>query len=190
MNQLIKDYQTLIVGSLGFLGVMATLWGNGCLQRKLEEWRERREARVLRTALREELRQQKLILQETTQSLAASTLSGEHERGGTVIPFVGRSDEVFKASFDKLGLLDGRQLSAVFEAYLALRTLTWRLRRLEQEDERFKPEPDHVWLTSRNFKRANQLHDQMIPTIDAAIDELDRSASPRPTWREKTAIAL
>jgi hypothetical protein len=89
-----------------------------------------------------------------------------------------------------LGLLDGRQLSAVFEAYLALRTLTWRLRRLEQEDERFKPEPDHVWLTSRNFKRANQLHDQMIPTIDAAIDELDRSASPRPTWREKTAIAL
>src|SRR6266576_84402 len=98
------------------------LW-NARLQRRLEEWRERREVRVLRMALLEELRQQKLILQETAQSLAAQSLadptrSGEHERRGTVIPFVGRSDEVFKASFDKLGLLERRRLSAVFEAYL------------------------------------------------------------------------
>jgi hypothetical protein len=72
MCELIETYQTLIAGSLGFLGVMATLWWNGHLQRKLEERRERREASALRTALIEELKQQREALRYTAESLVAA----------------------------------------------------------------------------------------------------------------------
>ena len=48
MSEFFKTYQTLIVGFLGFLGVMTTLWWNARLQRKQEERRERREASALR----------------------------------------------------------------------------------------------------------------------------------------------
>ena len=65
---------TLIVGFVGFLGVMVTLSWNARQQRQLEERRECREAMGLRKALIEELKQQRAALRETADSLAARQL--------------------------------------------------------------------------------------------------------------------
>src|SRR5258707_7080952 len=131
MCEFIETYQTLIVGFEGFGGGIIAMLGNARLQRKQDERRERREARALRTALIEELKQQRAALRETAASLAAQAASiGNPERvrearaavpirRGTVIP-VERYDGVFRASFDKLGLLERHELAAVFEAYLPL----------------------------------------------------------------------
>jgi hypothetical protein len=54
MCEFIETYQTLIVGFVGFGGVIIAMLGNARLQRKQDERRERREARALRTALIEE----------------------------------------------------------------------------------------------------------------------------------------
>src|SRR5258707_5733563 len=111
MCEFIETYQTLIVGFVGFRGVIIAMLGNARLQRKQDERRERREATALRTALIEELKQQREALRETAASLAAHAASiGKPERvrearaadpavpirRGTVIP-VERYDGVFRA---------------------------------------------------------------------------------------------
>jgi hypothetical protein len=75
-----------------------------------------------------------------------------------------------------LGLLERHELAAVFEAYLPLPRLTWRLRMLEQTEE---PSPikiaeDHVSLSPGNYATAGNMHAQLVPAIDAAIAELER----------------
>jgi hypothetical protein len=186
---------TLIVGFVGFLGVMVTLWWNARQQRQLEERRECREAMGLRKALIEELKQQRAALRETADSLAAQATSiragafrvrearaadsAVSIRQGTVIP-VERYDGVFRVSLDKVGLLERPEVRAVLEAYLPLPRLTWRLRMLElaertQEEGPFEIAEDHVSLSPRNYATAGKMHDQLVPAIDAAIAELERN---------------
>jgi hypothetical protein len=193
MYEIFKTFQTLIVGGLGFLGVMGTLGWNAHLQRQQEERQKRREANALRTALIEELKQQRDALQYTADSLAEQAASIEQDavpirearaadraapRGReTVIP-VERYDRVFRASFDKLGLLERRELEAVFEACLPLPRLTWRLRILEETENPDGPlatAPDHVFLSPKNYETAGKMHAQMVPAIDVAIKELERN---------------
>jgi len=176
MGKFFQTYQTLIVGCLGFVGVMVTLWWNGHLQRKQEERRERREASALRTALIEELKQQREALRFTADSLAAAEASTQDGTQGSLIPLE-RFDAVFRSSLDRLGLLERRELSAALEAYLPLPRLTWRLRMLEQIDRPgpFATAPDHVSLSRKYYKTASEMHAQMIPAIDAAILELERA---------------
>jgi hypothetical protein len=186
---------TLIVGFLGFLGgilgVMVTLWWNARLQRKQEERRERQEARTLRRALIEGLKQQREALQETAVSLAdhagdavrvTEASLADHVvpiRRGTVIP-VERYDGVFRVSLDKVGLLERPEVRAVLEAYLPLPRLTWRLRMLElaertQEEGPFEIAEDHVSLSPRNYATAGKMHAQLVLAIDAAIAKLERN---------------
>jgi hypothetical protein len=176
MCELIETYQTLIVGFVGFGGVILTMLGNAYLQRQQEERRERREASALRTALIEELKQQREALRYTAESLAAAQASTQDGTQGSLIPLE-RFDAVFRRSLERLGLLERRELSAVFEAYLPLPRLTWRLRMLEQIDKPgpFATAPDHVSLSRSYYKTASEMHAQMVPAIDAAIAELERS---------------
>ena len=76
-----------------------------------------------------------------------------------------------------MGLLERRQLSAVFEGFLPLPRLTWRLRMLEQIDKQgpFATAPDHVSLSRKHYKTASEMHAQLVPAIDAAIVELERN---------------
>ena len=180
MREFVTTFQTLIVGFLGFLGVIGTMWWNAYLQREQDERRDRRAAMALRKALIEELKQQRAALKETADSLTAAGATSD-ETQGSLIPLE-RFDAVFRGSLERVGLLERREVSAVFEAYLPLPRLTWRLRRLEelerQESSRrtpFEPKEDHVSLTRKYYKVASQMHADMVPAIDAAIAELDRN---------------
>jgi Flp pilus assembly protein TadB len=134
MYEFVKTFQTVIVGVVGFVGVILTMLWNAHLQREQEKRRERREARALRTALIEELKQQREALKDTADSLTEAQAS-QDETQGSNIPLE-RFDAVFRRSLERLGLLERREVSAVFEAYLPLPRLTWRLRILEQIDQR------------------------------------------------------
>jgi hypothetical protein len=180
MYELAKDFQSLMVGVVGFVGVIVTLWRNARLQRQLEERREDREAGALRTALIEELKQQREALRDTADSLATAQTS-QDETQGSLIPLE-RFDTVFRRSLERLGLLERREVSAVFEAYLPLPRLTWRLRRLE-ELERLDADP--VSLTRKYYETAAKMHAQRLPAIDAAIAELEKPGNSR--WAQMHA---
>jgi hypothetical protein len=66
---LVKQFQTLIVGGLGFLGVMATLAMNAYLARRQHTRQIRHEANALRIALRAELE----MLREAFQDRIATS---------------------------------------------------------------------------------------------------------------------
>src|SRR5262245_21649983 len=117
MVKIIVTYQTLIVGCLGFAGVIVTMLWNARLQRQQEERRERRDANALRTALIEELKQQREALRVTAESLADDALKQHPEdEWHSTVPLE-RFDAVFRGSLERLGLLERPEVSAVFEAY-------------------------------------------------------------------------
>jgi hypothetical protein len=74
-----------------------------------------------------------LLVDSLTQ--AAAIRRPEPPKRGTIVP-VERYDGVFRVSLDKLGVLERRVVRAVFEAYLPLPRLTWRLRMLSREGHR------------------------------------------------------
>jgi hypothetical protein len=183
--EMIQTYQTLIVGLIGFVGVMVTLWWNARLQREQEERRERRGASALRRALIEELKQQRKALQVRAENLAKAASDSDKQpdgtKSGTLIPLE-RYDSVFTASRDKLGLLDDSQLEAVFKAYLPLPRPTWQLRMLAQPDEpgMFPPEKtDFLYVLlegGHKMRIAGKMHAELLPSIDRAIAELRRGS--------------
>ncbi|HEY1897011.1 MAG TPA: hypothetical protein VGG62_12090 [Terracidiphilus sp.] len=77
MATFVQQYQTLIVGILGFTGVMATLAINAWLARKAERRKIEHETRVLRIALTEEMKVQRdaLIHGSDTAQRAKETSS-------------------------------------------------------------------------------------------------------------------
>ena len=111
---------------LGFAGVIITLIVNAYLARRQERGREAREAQALRIALIEELRIQKEALENFAQP-AADAADATH----TAVP-LHRYEDVFTSVTPNLGILNRSEVAAVFQAYLPLRSLAWKLRLLEQ----------------------------------------------------------
>jgi hypothetical protein len=102
MAHFIKTYQTLIVGVLGFAGVVATLFINAWRQRKTERRRIEHETRALRIALIEEMKAQRNALVHSAEGAKeAKNTSG----GGSALTPLRRWSNIFDGSLDKLGLL-------------------------------------------------------------------------------------
>jgi hypothetical protein len=124
MAAFIKNYQTLIVGFLGFSGVIATLVANAWLARKADIRKICHEAKVLRTALIEEMKIQRDALIHAEENSTERT-------GHDVLTPLQRCTDIFDKSIDKLGLLTSNEVAAVLDAYLPLKELTPKIRLLE-----------------------------------------------------------
>jgi hypothetical protein len=168
----IRAYQTLVVGLLGFAGVILTLLVNAYLQRAQDRRRAKQEARGLRIALMEELRVQRMVLEEVVESLdTAENENGDAGGRFGLVPLE-RYSRVFDRSIDKLGLLTGRELAYVFAAYLPLSAMTWKLKAMEPATEHRDPTGDIARITPQHFDAVKKMHRNSLLAIDAAMREL------------------
>ena len=130
MAALIATYQTLVVGILGFCGVMVTLAFNAKLARRADERRIAHEARVLRTALVEEMKVQRDALMHASNTSKKPDEPRNFGRQDALTP-LRRWSDIFEKSIDKLGLLQPEEFAAVLDAYLPLKELTSKIWLLE-----------------------------------------------------------
>jgi hypothetical protein len=146
---------------LGFTGVIVTLIVNAYLARRQEQRREDRDARgwhLLRSCASKEKRC------KTTLHLQALPATLRKPLSPCTDMITG-----------KLGVLHASEVAAVFQAYLPLRSMTWRLRLLEQiRSVRHQRSDDHVWLPINDIEMVRAMHANHIPAVDAAITELER----------------
>ena len=115
---LIKTYQTLIVGIVGFGGVMLTLAFNAHLARQQREEELARERFKLRIALLEELKIIRSGLQEALERSEGLEVEGTGVYYLHNVPISGAYD----LFLDRIGLLTPEEVSKVMLAYLTHRT--------------------------------------------------------------------
>jgi len=183
MSGFIQTYQTLIVGILGFLGVIVTLAFNAWLARKAEQRKIDHETGILRTALIEEMKVQCDALLHASEGSAKAKEPSNLERQDALTPLQ-RWTDIFDSSIDKLGLLTSDEVAAVLDAYLPLKELTSKIRLLElrvpPDQRRVEygdgPPQGYALVGNQDVLTLEQLHSIYVPAFDKAIQAL-QSAS-------------
>jgi hypothetical protein len=186
MVAFVKAYQTLIVGLVGFLGVMATLAVNAWLARRAESRKIAHDARVLRTALIEEMKVERRALvhgSDTSKKATSKKASPDEiidtERYSVLTP-LRRYTDIFDQSIDKLGLLTSDEVAAVLDAYLPLKELTGKIRLLEQRIPRHLrrveygegPPEEYARVAHEDLAVLADLYLIYVPQFDKAIEKL------------------
>lgn len=118
----LQEYQALLGGTLGFIGVIITLVVNATLARKARQDERNHERDTLRTALITELRVHERRLQETIDK---SEDSSHPETQYSAFP-VGVVDDAYRALLPRLGLLSAGEVEKVMQAYLFLQEVSQR----------------------------------------------------------------
>ena len=179
MAGFIKNYQTLIVGILGFIGVIATLVINAWLERKTERRRIEHQTRILRTALIEEMKVQRDALLHAAEGSKNAKNTSDGAKQDALTPLQ-RWADIFDNSLDRLGLLTSEEVAAVLDAYLPLKELTSKVRLLElripPNQRRVEygegPPEGYALVGHKDVEVLAGLHSMYVPAFDKAIQML------------------
>jgi hypothetical protein len=106
-----KEYQTLIVGALGFIGVIITLLTNAALNRRQHTRQIEHERTALKAALSAELS----IIRDSFED-RIKMLREAPERQGVLVP-LDTMTGVYTKIIEKIGLLSRDQVTRVLKAY-------------------------------------------------------------------------
>jgi hypothetical protein len=165
----VLQFQTLIVGGLGFLGVMVTLFTNAALARRQHTRQIRHEANALRIALRAELE----MLREAFRDRIATIAEAQPDRSHGVLIPLGTMTDVYERSIDRIGLLSIGQINAVLRAYILVRQMPERLELLARkhatEEERAR---GFAHASGDYFEAVWHMHENYLNHIDLALSVL------------------
>ena len=112
----VQEFQSLIVGTLGFAGVIITLVLNALYAREQRREERSHECQTLRVALIEELSINRMSLARNVEEIK----NVPDGRGGFDVP-TNPMDDAYRAFTHRIGLLTRAEVSKVMFAYLTLR---------------------------------------------------------------------
>jgi len=166
---LLKDYQSGLVGLLGFTGVIVTLIVNAKLARRQHERKLADERAILRGALLAELTILRNVYQDRIEKVADRPGPGS----GIIVP-VHVISEVYNRLMDKLGLLTSDEAGKVISAYLLARELPENVRLVkwskqlpaDQDTEHF------ILVPPPAIETVLKMHRVQLGEIEKAIDAL------------------
>ena len=153
----IHEFQTLMVGIIGFAGVTVTLWFNAWQARKQRLDERRHESEALRTALIEELN---IISESVTKNAVGSDKSQD-----AFVP-TDPTDDAYRAFTHRICLLSEGEVRKVMYAYLTLRTYNAKLFLIgvpTQTSER------HVKIPATNIPLLTWMYKGLLDPINQAI---------------------
>ena len=166
LYKLIKDFQTLLVGVIGFSGVIITLLMNSRLSRKQHERIIKHDREVLKTALCAELE-----LNRKSFSHKGSTLEDDQKESDSFHP-IGMITNVYQAFIEKLGLLSTAEVSAVINAYTLIDEAPVRLGLLSSGHDPSYDKPGYIFIKASHSKTAAGIYNSALPSIQIALEKL------------------
>ena len=169
LYQIAKDFQTLIVGMLGFTGVIYTLYTNARLAREQHTRNVAHEREVLIKALRAELG-----LIKKSFSGKSISLEADREHADAFFPEETHT-KVYHAFISKLGLLSPEQASAVIVAYTLVLEVPTRLRLLSSGHDLSFDKPGYIFIQGKYGKAATGIYEAFLPAIEEALYKLEGS---------------
>jgi hypothetical protein len=167
---LLKDFQTLFVGVLGFTGVILTMVVNAKIQRSLQSAQRKHDTQSLRIALLVELQENIQMYQARVEDLA-NTDAVHH----ALLPSR-LANSIFQSSLAKVGLLSTNEVEKVLRAYLLLEELPYRLRLLVGTSNVGGYEDEFIRIDGDRQLVAKQIHEALLPTLREAVAALKSNA--------------
>ena len=180
----IENHQTLTVGIIGFLGVIATLWNNARqagIQRRKELFHKRQ---TLRVALTEELRINRESFAQSIKSLDANTALDKGGVAGSYWVPIDEMEDVYRSFIDRIGLLSQFEVRKVMNAYLTLRAYTAGL--LLQSRPPETGTRRHVPVPSQMGPMLIEMQKSLIGPLDEAMNALERARDEDSVENEHT----
>ena len=165
----IEKFQNVIVGIIGFAGVIFTLWFNSKMVREQRREERQHERDALRTALIEELKINRTSLKENMDSLKQKPSEG---KGGAFMP-TDPMDDVYRSFVSRIGLLSQAEVSKVMGAYLSLRTYNAKLFLVGVPVD---TSPRNVDVPAKNIPLLIAMQESFVGPIDQAIEALERAS--------------
>ncbi len=164
-------YQTFLVGLLGFLGVMATLWWNARLARVARIEAAAHERATLRVAIIEELKLVKAAFELRISQSDPKTADYSY------IPKRQLPSTIYDKLVDRIGLLTSEEVAAVMHAYGLLEQLPERLGLISEEVTEHDGVPSHMSdsffiVKSEHMDEARRIHESYLKVIEVAINKL------------------
>lgn len=166
LYQLMKDFQTLFVGVIGFSGVIVTLRMNSRLSREQHERSIKHDREVLKTALCAELE----INRKSFSDKALST-EEEQEESDAFYP-IEMNTRVYQKLIENLGLLSTDEVSAVINAYTLIDETPTRLSLLSSGHDPSYDKPGYIFIQASHSKTAAGIYKSFLPSIDTALEKL------------------
>jgi len=163
--QVVKDYQTLLVGLLGFTGVITTMLANAKMQRNQHERALLHEARSARVAIKTEL-----LANKKSYELRISQLNEPpDESSGALVPSK-LSNQLYNELLPKLGILSEEELEKVIQAYALISEAPYRLRILVGTDNVIGLNGENIRVESGKLQAAKEIHERILVVITKAIE--------------------
>jgi hypothetical protein len=163
----LAQYQTLMVGVIGFTGVIFTIYKNGSLARsaRLESIAHERE--TVRIALTEELR----VLQNAcTFNLEVFADIPPDQPNPVGLPSYEAMSTIYNTFLGKLGLLSPQEVRAIMNAYLRYQQTIYIC------STRFAG-PGGIGIAARHLPRVGELLGQVHQACTEAIRLLDSKST-------------
>jgi hypothetical protein len=164
---LLEKYQTIVVGLVGFTGVIVTLYANSRLDRKQHEREILHEERALRQALISELRILRGILEDRSQA----KLEGPYSdcMFPALIP-----DTVYQTFLPRIGILSKEEVSAVMGAYVLVAELPQRLWLLCPAANVERGTQEYIFIDKRHLATAVGIHKVLLREVSKALNVLEQ----------------
>lgn len=161
---------TLIVGGIGFAGVIYTLRHNAKTARIQRNEEREHEREALRAALLAELQINRQSLQENSRKLRENP---SEETGGAYVP-TDRMDGAYQSFLPRIGLLSKGEVHKVMWAYLSLQQYNADLLLMGEPAHK---SPRHVMVSGKRSLQLLAAKQQgMLEPIDQAIKALEEAA--------------
>lgn len=167
----LETYQTLVVGLVGFAGVIATLVVNAKIARDQRREEREHEREVLRGSLIAELRINRRSLEENSRLLKEQP---PDDQGGVMVP-TDLIDGAYRSLIQRIGLLSDDEVSRVMWAYGALETYSAKLFLIGVP---VHTSPRHVQVPAQNATYLVAMQEGMFALVDEAIEALGRARAP------------
>lgn len=166
---ILETYQTLIVGTLGFVGVIVSLLANAYLQRKQYDREKLHKANSLRVALKTELRSNLESFESRIEQFE------ERNKVYTDALVQNRSnDSIYKELLTHIGLLTEQEVEKITAAYAFLTEIPYRIRILVGTDGIGGFNDEFIRIPKEHHEAVTGIHQVAIPIVTAAIEEIDK----------------
>ncbi len=164
--QLLKDFQTLIVGVIGFGGVVLTLLANSWMSRRKQTQLIEHETCSLRTALIAELEQ----IEKSFKAKAIPVKEEEQPSGAfhpkeTQLP-------IYENFVGKFGLLTKEEVSVVIKAYNLVNEAPTRIQLLSVNQHPSFEKPGYSFVGPEHEESASGIYANFVKEISNAIATL------------------
>jgi hypothetical protein len=162
---LLKTYQTVFTGILGFTGVIITMLANAKMQRNQQERNNRHRANSIRVALKSELNSNKLIYE-----MRIEQIGGTREDQSILVPSR-IQDNVYRELLKDIGLLSEGEVEKILDAYGLVSELPYKMKIISNSKS---SEGEPIQLDGKRLSIVKGMHEVVVPKIVEAIGEINK----------------